>query len=198
MSGNKRRVLGAILVGIAFLCIFTIGILWKYTTGLPRWILWENKTVCDASGVYKIVIEDQSILVLYDDDKIWTLSEDIKVQDALFCDVDGDQTQELVVLCWKIGRYGQHRPFWVEEDEKTWSQHIFIYECEGAKIRPKWMSSYIGQEVTDIAADKKTATQRQNCLLLTDLDGTVSVWMWDSWGFTRQKDQETSLYGQEK
>lgn len=87
------------------------------------------------------------------------------------------------------GRYGRHRPFWVEEDEKGWSQHIFVYEYDQGKIRPKWMSSYIGQDVANMTAGSRgdTAPGQAVRLWLTDPEGRISSWIWDFWGFTREE-----------
>ena len=75
---------------------------------------------------------------------LWESPKEVKIQQALWADVDNDGKEELVLLCWKKGRYGKSRPFWVERDEKKWSQHLFVYEYDQGVIRSKWMSSYLG------------------------------------------------------
>ena len=111
------------------------------------------------------------------------------MQDVLSCDIDNDGMDELLLLCWKKGRYGEHKPFWVEEDEKNWSQHLFVYEYMEEEIRPKWMSSYIGQDVMEMAAREGAPPGIH--LLLTSPEGEVSSWFWDSWGFTKEKTDTT-------
>lgn len=115
---------------------------------------------------------------------IWTSPQGVKVQKALSCDIDNDGIDELALLCWKKGRYGEHRPFWVQKDEDTWSQHLFVYEYNSDKISPKWMSSYLGQDVADITSNGKEAP----CVRLwfRDPDDGLTSWMWDSWGFTKE------------
>ncbi len=95
-----------------------------------------------------------------------------------------------MLLCWKKGRYGAQKPFWVDRDERTWSQHIFIYEYEQENVRPKWMSSYIGQDVAEITVN--VGPTSLNRLFLTDSDGKINRWIWDSWGF-RKEDTEVSF-----
>lgn len=205
------------IIEIAALCVCLLVLVLGWNGGffLPRWFDWKNGISVDVSGKYKVVLRHRAVEVVCDNSVIWASSKDIKVQDAMFCDIDGDGADELVLLCWKIGRFGTGRPFWVEEDEETWSQHIFVYSCEGGTIKPKWMSSYIGVNVAEMAASDRsnaltgdmtehgsadgqqpgsTVTDavvqhsmpaRQH-LFLTDADGKMSSWLWESWGFTKE------------
>lgn len=184
--------------------------LWMNGTFLPRWIRWESGISRDPTGKYEITLEQKKVSVIYDTNVIWTSPKGVKVQSVLSVDIDGDKTEELILLCWKIGRYGRSKPFWVEEDEKKWSQHIFVYGLHEGEVRPKWMSSYIGQEVSEMAvkeqeraaqtaqdvAEPVVKEQDQQAehimrvprirLLLTAPDGRLSSWIWDSWGFTKE------------
>lgn len=152
---------------------------------LPCWISWENMTGCDASGEYLFSLAEKSVTVTQGDSVIWVSPSDVKVQKALCCDADNDGRDELVLLCWKRGRYGTAKPFWVERDEQKWSQHLFVYAYTPDGVRPRWMSSYIGQDVSDIVSNGKRAPQCRLCL--TDLEGNTSSWVWDSWGFTKEE-----------
>ena len=164
-------------------------LLWNSGAFLPRWISWENSAGYDASGKYKLVLSKKSVSVAYEDNIIWTSPDGVKVQKALSCDADNDGQDELVLLCWKKGRYGKAKPIWVEKDERKWSQHLFVYEYTPDEVRPKWMSSYIGLDVSDIVSNQKRAPY--NRLWLTDLEGRVSSWVWDSWGFTKEDSEIT-------
>lgn len=159
-------------------------LLWNNGAFLPQWIAWESRELCDQSGAYEISLEHKTVRVVYEDRVIWTSPDGVKVQQALSCDIDNDNQDELILLCWKIGRYGRHKPFWVEKDENKWSQHIFVYEYNQSEVRPKWMSSYIGQDVAHMAENGKDAPFTR--LWLTDSDQKVSSWVWDSWGFTKE------------
>lgn len=120
---------------------------------------------------------------------IWTSPAEVKVQKVLSCDIDNDKTDELVLLCWKQGRYGAHKPFWVEKDEDTWSQHLFVYEYNADQISPKWMSSYMGQDVADITSNGKEAPYMR--LWFRAPDDQMTSWMWDSWGFKKEETKIT-------
>ena len=192
MHGNKKtnallkkNIIKILIVMFVLASAATIlFLLWNSGAFLPRWIRWENSAGYDASGRYQLLLSKKSVSVTYEDSVIWTSPKGVKVQKALFCDVDNDGQDELVLLCWKKGRFGKIKPIWVEQDERNWSQHIFVYEYTKGKVKPKWMSSYIGQDVADIASNQKSAPYSR--LRLTDLEGTVSSWVWDIWGFTKE------------
>lgn len=179
----------AIVVAAAILFI-----LWGRRYLLPHWIVWRIGTFSDTAQQYEIVLTHKTVNVFYEDKMIWTTPKGVKVQDAMSCDIDNDGEDELILLCWKIGRYGKSKPFWVMQDEKNWSQHIFVYEYDREEVKPKWMSSYIGQDVAEMAANSRptggmTANgerKLQQHLLLTDRAGKISSWIWESWGFTRE------------
>lgn len=159
---------------------------------LPRWVEWQSGTVYGDSGEYEISLDRKTVYIRQGDEIIWTSPEGVKVQKVLSCDIDNDSEDELILLCWKKGRYGRHRPFWVEEDEKEWSQHIFVYEYDQGIVRLKWMSSYIGQDVVDMDVGSRGDRMPgqpgwTNHLWLTDPEGKISCWTWDYWGFTREE-----------
>lgn len=159
-------------------------LLWQNGAFLPRWVTWDNSTHSAQSGLYEISLRNKSVTVFCENSPIWTSPGNIKVQATLSCDIDHDRQDELLLLCWKRGRYGTHKPFWIDRDERKWSQHIFVYQYGARTVRPKWMSSYIGQDVCEMSVTSDKASR--NHLLLTDPAGTVSSWVWDSWGFTKE------------
>lgn len=178
-----------IVAAAAILFIF-----WGRGYLLPLWITWRSGTFFDTAQQYEIVLTHKAVNVFYEDKIIWTTPKGVKVQDVMSSDIDNDGADELILLCWKIGRYGKSKPFWVTRDEKNWSQHIFVYEYDGEEVKPKWMSSYIGQDVAEMTANRRPTgsmtadgeRKLQQHLLLTDRTGKISSWIWDSWGFTRE------------
>lgn len=139
--------------------------LWLEGAFLPKWIQWGT------------VPEDTSFL-----------KKGVKVQDTMHVDIDFDGEDELLVLCWRIGRYGDRKPFWVERDEFKWSQHIYIYEETDGKITPKWMASNI---YTDVA---RWESLDNHFVVNYAPDGTESVWMWNSFGLERISEELLEKY----
>lgn len=206
----SKRISGILKIFIIIMASVCIGAVLCIIIGskndIPKWVEWKKGVCYDQSGQYEITLKRKSVSVMYDNTVTWTSPDGVKVQQVLSCDIDNDYEDELILLCWKTGRFGSHKPFWVEEDEEGWSQHIFVYEygkdiageIEAGKIsdeniisaaapgeiRAKWMSSYIGQDVAEISSNGKGAPHCR--LLLTSPDGEISSWVWDSWGFTRE------------
>lgn len=207
-KANRNRTVKIILTAAAFFILAAAAVyyLWKSGAFLPRQIRWEDTSFVDHTGDYLIELNHKAVTVTWQgslagpdslpgqggtsgqDDSpehagvIWTSPTGVKVQKALSADVDNDGREELVLLCWKIGRYGRDRPFWVEKDERKWSQHLFVYDYIHGEIRPKWMSSYLGKDLADIHVYQRSDCQ--NRLLFTDFNGETTCWKWDSWGFT--------------
>lgn len=142
---------------------------------IPRYATTDDKTVTKDVTVTK---KGRSLVLARNGKKIWQIPRNVKVQDFLLADLDGDDTEELLVLCWKRGRYGKRRPTWVKRDETGYSQHIFVYRISPDGADPMWMASDIGPEALfwDFHDD---------ILFITETDGDVTKWKWGSWGFEK-------------
>lgn len=136
------------------------------------------KTVMSRDGKICITEDGRRITVSEEGEMIWQLPGEVLAQDFLFEDVDHDGRDELMILCWKRGRFGKRRPSWVKRDEIGWSQHIFIYEVEGGTVKPKWMASDIGMKAASWKFD-------DGKLIITDTDNVTTEWVWISWGLEK-------------
>lgn len=178
MNG-KKKVITAVCIGIAVMT----GLICISYNKIPGWVTWEKRQIKDVTGEYEVTLSSRAVSVSRSPDQkiIWKSQKGVKVQDVLSCDIDGDGNDELILLCWKRGRFGKYRPFWIEQDEKKWSQHIFVYRYAEDQLAPMWMSSYIGQDVVKIGA--RPDSRQKYYLILTDRNGENSNWVWNYWGF---------------
>lgn len=145
---------------------------------LPSYSKASDKTIEDSGSDIVIDQTGRKIRVFIHSDLVWELEDEVKAQDFLFEDIDHDGQKELLILCWKKGRFGKKKPTWVEEDETDWSQHIFIYEVENDTVRPKWMASDIGMEAGSWSFS-------EGVLFITDTKGATTRWIWRSWGLEK-------------
>lgn len=192
MSIRKRiwwKILAFILAAALAAAVGIYG--WQRGAFLPDWIVWQEKrqTVEEESG--EILLKERNLTLKKDGKAVWKSPKEILVQDFLWCDINHDTKEELILLCWRIGRYGDAKPFWIEEDEKQWSQHIYIYQWAAEEVHPLWMASDIGMEAAGFSFDEKKRLE------ITETNGRVTYWDWMSWGLTLigEEDSENTLQG---
>ena len=153
---------------------------------LPSWVQWEKKeeTVSFTDGSsFTVRLSGKKAVIKKDTETLWTSDPEWKVSDFVLGDIDHDGETELLLLVWKRGSYGDYKPFWVEEDEDTYSQHIFIYDLkpeEDGPAAPIWMSSKMGIDAASFFMDP------EENLHIVRPDGVDTVWRWESWGLTLQ------------
>ena len=138
--------------------------------------LWQDKAFTFQDMQARL--SDRRATLYRNNTRVWETKWDWSVENACHADLDGDGNEELLLLVWKRGSYGDHRPFWVKHNDHDLKQHIFIYSVDESKesgIRAIWMSSalpYIKSMQTDIKGD----------VLITDATGTVNLWRWEDFG----------------
>lgn len=160
--------------------VIAIGALWWYGFFLPGWIQW--KTYESEFGDTYVTLKDRRIEVRNggkDGEVVWQTKSDWFVQDIVIKDIDRDGREEMILLVWKHGSYGDHMPFWVKKNDKALKQHIFIYKNDVKrefKIRAIWMSSQIEYEISSISSGT------DSFLNVTHRTGVTRVWSWRDFG----------------
>lgn len=148
------------------------------------WLLceWHSKAAHwpVQDGALQLSLAGRRFSVKKDGENLWQTPKEWKVSDYLLLDLDGDEQDELVLLVWKRGSYGEHKPFWVQKDEIGFSQHIFIYQYKNSALRAMWMSSALRPQV------KKWAALPQGRLQIITPKGETTVWRWGNWGLVRE------------
>ena len=145
---------------------------------LPGYSTPTDKTVKDEKKGITVVQKQRKIEVWERSKKIWELPSGVLAQDVLLEDIDQDGEKDLMILCWKRGRYGKKKPVWVKHDEIWWSQHIYIYRIVDGKVIPKWMASDIGMKAAHWEYE-------DGMLVITDKDNEKTKWKWVSWGLEK-------------
>ena len=197
-----KKVLAITLGSIGAVAILVVAacLLWWYGFFLPRWIKWEKEEA--AFEALNVTLKGRKVKICEgaaaggNGDAagkaagaggksggagavLWETQADWFVQDMLVKDIDRDGADELILLVWKHGSYGDRMPFWEEKNDKELHQHIFIYKYDPKKenqVRPLWMSSQILYEIEYISSGK------DSFLDITDHEGTTRTWIWQDFG----------------
>ncbi len=187
MKNKSKSILKYIIIFLT-VAVFTAAVfllLWFKGAFLPGWIEWKETALECGGPDVEITLKNRRLDFSYGGEVVWSTPPEYKVQDFQWGDIDSDGDPELLLLCWRIGIYGKHRPFWLEENDADrthdykWSQHIFIYDWDGSKISAAWMASDLGMEVQDWTYDE------HGYLILLDRQERLSSWAWLSWGLER-------------
>ncbi len=169
-----------ITIAVGILLAAIVFGLWWMGCFLPTDIDWREKSFL-YEGV-TVELSNRNLCVNQSDNSgtqtcVWKSDWDWFVQDVQVFDINCDGVEELVMLVWKHGSYGEHLPFWTENNDIRLEQHIFIYQwSKEERLRSIWMSSALEYEVRSIAQCEK------NMLLITDVQSCSKVWYWQGFG----------------
>ena len=206
VTKTKRNIL--IIIFSLFLGML-IYILYNYLYDngffIPSYAIWKDKVVeveknasknieesfaedfSDKEIIYplkKIELKNKKLKCYSNKEIIFESNDNNKVQDFLWCDIDRDGENELITITWKREKYGKYIPFFIKDNDYSWSQHIFIYDYKYGKIVPIWKSSYISVNVKEMTYDK------YNILHLLDDKGNRTRFYWASWGLSNLKNSK--------
>lgn len=184
MNLDKKLIIWLLLLYAA--AVFGLTII----TGVPWWVRFNSKLLESENGLELIIDDKKAEIHDTDGNSLWYSEPVLRVQDGFFSDIDRDGDEELVLLIWKRGRYGKHRPFWITRDSIRYSQHIFIYDIidDPFEVKEKWCASDIGRLVTRM----RLVGENENILLLEDRNYNNTLWCWEKWGL-KNIDNEVTI-----
>ncbi|HHT72030.1 MAG TPA: hypothetical protein GX016_10800 [Firmicutes bacterium] len=140
--------------------------------------------------VEKYLLQDGQLVIRVASVDIWVSPDDWWVDNFVLGDANNDGICDLSLSVWKAGSFGPCKPFWVEEDDRSIKNHLFIFKLVGNMVKPLWQSSNLDRPnyeiwLGDVDGDGK------NELVTLEGDYTdcqhrqIGVWKWNGWGFSR-------------
>ena len=189
---SGRIWIALIAAPVIFLLAASCIVLWLHGAFLPSWIEWNKDAKKGLPDGVRAKLDDA-----------WL------VQDSLNFDINGDGTDEWILLVWKRGSYGPHRPSWIKHDEIGFSQHIFIYTDRsgaaknvneayeasdstyetisenGGDWHAIWMSSAMDLKAASFSMGEEISGTGRNSLDIKSPEGKITRWGWLSWGLVR-------------
>ncbi|SFC84552.1 CapA family protein [Butyrivibrio sp. YAB3001] len=173
-----------LLLFLGIVVAICIGKIFIKNNSIPGWVKWNDKEITFQNNAFTIKLFEKKIIV-FDTQKneVFKTENKLKVQDVILSDIDRDGKEEIIALVWKKGKFGKHRPFWIEKDEEKYSQHLFIYrESNDEKtIVPMWFASDTGLRIKRI----KPFEKNNSIIMVEDIDDETTLWAWDSWGLKK-------------
>lgn len=171
-----------LIISIALIVIVTIFAYLIYSGVFLDY--WEQRDIIfdvDNDGnAENITLSNRKMTVRRNDKIIWESNNDWKVVDFLIGDINKDAKDEFLLLVWKRGSYGEYTPFW-DENDRAYSQHIFIFQWTDERLDPIWMSSKLIPQVKSW-----NLMEDDEIYIITDSD-EETIWIWGKWGLERWK-----------
>lgn len=134
---------------------------------------WKDLTLTMTPAGDFIAVEAGEGNVVFSSEPGW------RVNDFLVGDLDRDNEPELLLLVWRRGHYGPSHPFWVSQNDYSYSQHIFIYKQKNGAVQPVWMSSSLNPRV------ESWSLETDGRLHILTPAGEDTLWGWETWGLER-------------
>lgn len=120
---------------------------------------------------------------------IWETPREWWVDDFLTGDANNDGVPDLSLLVWKAGSFGANRPFWVEQDDPSVKNHLFIFKMADGAMKPLWQSSNLDRPnlaaaLADLDGDGKNELIATEGSYANPRERKTTLWQWNGWGFS--------------
>jgi hypothetical protein len=133
------------------------------------------------------------LLVFNNQKLIWTSPQEWQVRDFFLADLNYDGKNDLNLVVYKKGRYGDYKPFWVKADD-SWGFHFFILGIANQKVFPVWQSSQVEKPICQAQAKDinndghlelivKEGVYQNNSY--SCYNSSEAIYRWNGWGLTR-------------
>ncbi len=136
------------------------------------------------------------------DREIWSSPQEYQISSWFCADVDNDQVEDLGLILWKTGYYGDDLPNFVNENIEDYGQHLFLYNLEVGEdsvsgdqtvsrlpeLTPKWHSSTLSAPIQSLVVHDLNQDGFQELIMIEEAEdqNQLAIWQWDDWGFSKK------------
>lgn len=178
---------GSLLIVVVLLALYHL------TASPPVVIITRDSDNNGQLETYQLA--DDRVTVESDQAVIWQSDPSWMVTDLAIGDVDHDGQEEMLLVLWKHGSFGTSRPMWMEGEDKTYSNHLFVYRLVAGRMKPLWCSSAIEYPIRHLQIQDHDGDGRQELLVTegppagpfysirSQFYQNQTVWQWQDWGF---------------
>ena len=127
----------------------------------------------------------------------WSSPPEWNIQSFVVDDVTGDNEPELVMVLWKRGSFGRHKPMWNGQKKDTkYSCHLFLYQISNNKMISRWCSSALDKPIRSFSVQRDSTGNSYLAVVegrysfyccghVLFLGKQYTDWAWKQWGFYR-------------
>ncbi|MCD6109836.1 hypothetical protein J7J83_03705 [bacterium] len=145
-------------------------------------------------GFYERIERSNGVVKVFNGEElIFRTDPQWDVKKVMVGDFTNSGNNELALYLWKKGNYGKSLPFWLDKNDNSYKQHLFLYKWDDG-IKSLWHSSnlpYINikTRLGDFDGDGKNEIMVWERPYEWDNYGngakSVAIWQWDEWGFKK-------------
>ncbi len=154
----------------------------------------EHHDLNNDGDMETYILEDHCLKITENKSELWQSPAEWRVTSLATGDANHDGREDLIMVVWKEGSFGEDKPFWVNLNDKQIRCHLFIFDLIGKQVKPLWMSSALHRpikslQIKDINDDGKNEliVQEGSYSLLSRFihpdDSEPTLWQWQGWGF---------------
>ena len=161
---------------------------------------YQEKYLTDGKLLQAVIIKNKAYVML-DGKAIWESNSGYKVENVLIGDFNNDGIDEIGFSLYKQGSFGPNLPFWLKENDKNISNHLFLYQLKGEASLPRlqmvWGSSALDQPIIKMAlVDLDQDGKNELAVLEKDDNSTadLGIWRFNEFNFVNLYKSEAGNY----
>ena len=123
------------------------------------------------------VVVDRIGYLIKNGKAVWKTDDGWQADNVIIGDFNNDKIPEVGFSLWKEGSYGPSKPFWVKENDKEISNHLFLYKLAETKnlasLQMVWGSSALDQPIKEMALGDFDADGKNELAVLENNNAPV-------------------------
>ena len=148
------------------------------------------------------VLENGRLTITEKAKLIWQSPSDWWIDNYILADSNNDGVIDINLSVWKIGNFGNSKPFWVKEDDLSLKNHLFIFDLRSGIIKPIWQSSNLETQSCEFTFADVDNDGKKDLLVIEgdysqapEFQGDyIALWRWNGWGFSNDWRSEKGNY----
>jgi poly-gamma-glutamate capsule biosynthesis protein CapA/YwtB (metallophosphatase superfamily) len=139
----------------------------------------------------RIFLENGRVRLEQDYSVVWQSSDDWWIDDFRVDDSTGDGELKLNMSAWRAGNFGRSKPFWIEKNDMSIKNHLFVMRYSQGDFKSVWMSSNLSKPNREfVFADFDCDSHSELAVIESEYGREssgfgeyVAIWKWNEWGF---------------